>query len=219
MRVPSDANPDIQQAFRDIHAALRQLGRESLNVDYKGKRIINAGAAVSGSDYVTLEQLRRALNDATSQAAQQAVADAATSGTPTVVDDGKGSLGCSECGSDGHPTVTVKDVETAGKIVCGVAQEFPGLLAATADQPTRDANRDQLLDRMVWHLNLLGFPASRYGTVAGRPWILLFNTPDGTEYAYRVSSYETFETPFTAVMVFGGASPGTTVVVDAGIAD
>lgn len=139
--------------------------------------------------------------------------------TAPFTDTRQGNLGCTEAGADGHVAPgSALTVETAGQIICGTGNEYPALKAIAVDQPTRDANRDELLDRMVWHLNLAGFPAMRYGTVAGRPWILLFNIPGGIEVAYRVASYETFETPFTTVMVFGGSSLEI-VTPDAGIAD
>lgn len=52
MRVPQTAPADVQQAFRDVWDAMDGvLGAK--NLDLHGRRIINAGDAIDGSDYVT----------------------------------------------------------------------------------------------------------------------------------------------------------------------
>lgn len=55
---PVDASPEVQKAFQDVEDALNQL-LGALNVDLKGKRITNAGEAVSSGDYVTLGQAKK----------------------------------------------------------------------------------------------------------------------------------------------------------------
>lgn len=60
MKIPSTASPEVQQAFRELWAAVERLGGAQ-NVDLQGRRILNAGPAVSGTDYVTLDDLRSAL--------------------------------------------------------------------------------------------------------------------------------------------------------------
>lgn len=83
-------------------------------------------------------------------------------------DNGEGQSGCLACGVDGHPTPGLTlDNYTAGLIVCGVGQEFPALLLATANQPARDANSVELLERMIWHLQLYGYPAGRQRNPSG----------------------------------------------------
>jgi len=60
MRVPTTAPSDIQQALREVWAALDRLGvTGALNLDLKGKRTINAGDAIDQTDYVTKRQLAR----------------------------------------------------------------------------------------------------------------------------------------------------------------
>ena len=54
-RIPADATPATQQAFRELWAALDQI-RGALNIDLKGRRVINAGPAIAPNDYVTLDQ-------------------------------------------------------------------------------------------------------------------------------------------------------------------
>lgn len=59
-RVPSTLTlTDIQQSFRDLGAQLDAL--TSGNVDLSGRRIVNAGGAQGGQDYVTKVQLDAAL--------------------------------------------------------------------------------------------------------------------------------------------------------------
>jgi len=148
-------------------------------------------------------------------------------------DSGQGAYGCSVAGSNGDIAGDQTPI-TAGKIVCGVGNEYPALLAVTATQAARDANRDELLDRIVWHLNQAGYPCSRYPTVNGRPWTLLFDAkgPNGEpvrQYAYRVIDYAAgvvgatsppdHTNSYTTVMVFGGMTVGATTIPDAGIPD
>ena len=51
--IPGGLSPELQKLFRDIDAELRKVNG-SLNVDFKGRRIINAGKAVHPNDYVTV---------------------------------------------------------------------------------------------------------------------------------------------------------------------
>lgn len=131
-------------------------------------------------------------------------------------DGGEGDLGCGEAGSTGHVTAgSPLTRETVGKVVCGTGNEFPALLAIVVDQPTRDANRSELLGRMIWHLNLAGFPnVSRY---PGNPFTLLIDIA-GVQNAYRVTDYATFDVAMATCMVFGGTSSSPTSP-DAGIPD
>lgn len=59
MRVPTDATPDVQQAFRDVWAAIDKL--TSGNLDLKGRRVINAGQSEGVFDLVTKDELNQAL--------------------------------------------------------------------------------------------------------------------------------------------------------------
>lgn len=83
-------------------------------------------------------------------------------------DGGAGQDGCVNCGVDGHPASGLTlDNRTAGLIVCGTGNEFPALLAVTIDQPTRDANALELLERVIWHLQQYGFLAGRQRNPSG----------------------------------------------------
>ena len=58
MNIPASAAPDVQQAFRDVHAALDRLRAVgAVNIDLHGTRLMNAGDGVANADYVTLRQL------------------------------------------------------------------------------------------------------------------------------------------------------------------
>ena len=135
---------------------------------------------------------------------------------PPVTDNGQGALGCSQAAVNGHVTDPAS-LTVLGKIVCGTGLEFPALLAAVANQGIRDANRFELIGRMIWHINLNGGfqGASRY---PGNLFDILVCL-EGVQYAYRVTGYQTFETPMTTEMVFGGLTFGATCISDPGISD
>jgi hypothetical protein len=50
MKIPSNANPEIQGAFREVWDTLNRFNSKDINLN--GRRIINAGSAVEGSDYI-----------------------------------------------------------------------------------------------------------------------------------------------------------------------
>jgi hypothetical protein len=56
MRVPTSAQPEVQQSFRELWAAIDKL-QGPPNVDLSGRRMINAGNAQAPQDYVTLAQV------------------------------------------------------------------------------------------------------------------------------------------------------------------
>lgn len=55
--IPASTPPEIQQVLRDLHAKIDALGTTQ-NRDLSGTRLVNAGAAVDPSDYVTLQQVK-----------------------------------------------------------------------------------------------------------------------------------------------------------------
>jgi hypothetical protein len=116
-------------------------------------------------------------------------------------DNGQGELGCGSSGSTGHVTTgSPLTAETMGKIVCGTAKEFPALGLVVANQGIRDANRHELLGRMIWHLTLAGFTAAYY---PGNPFVLLIKAA-GTVYGYRVTDYANFDVQMFSLMLFLG---------------
>lgn len=82
-------------------------------------------------------------------------------------DDGQAGSGAATAISDPgtYPTgdlgAVPLDAYDAGLIIGGTANEYPLLLAPTIDLPTREANNEELLRRMIWHLNQAGFTAGR----------------------------------------------------------
>lgn len=189
-REPADASPAVRAAFREVHERLDRLGSsQAQNLNLRGQRHTNAGDAVDDTDYVTLRQLEQALGVVVQQQTAQAAAAGGADtggGTTDCTDDGTGQTGCELAGSNGHATGTLT-AELAGKIICGCGNEFPALLAPTADAATRDANITQLLSRMIWHLQLSGFVAGKQRNPSG----VISNNKltvqiDGGYYAYDV---------------------------------
>lgn len=82
-------------------------------------------------------------------------------------DGGGGNIGCAAAGATGHDTGGLLNAIRAGQIVCGTGNEFPALKNATADLATREANAEQLMLRMVWHLRNAGFTAGRQRNPSG----------------------------------------------------
>ena len=122
---------------------------------------------------------------------------------PTPTDDGQGAAGCSSAGSTGHITGTpTLDAFTAGQIVCGTANEFPSLLAATANQPARDANVLELLGRMIWHLQQAGFTAGKQKNPSGTISTDKLTVQIAGELrAYDTMSLTSFTVPLTTHMI------------------
>lgn len=88
-------------------------------------------------------------------------------GTPSA-DLGNIQSGFLSAGPTGHVTPgSPANFTTAGMIIRGTANEFPALLAPTVDLPTREANALQLLQRIIWHLNLAGITAGRQKNPSG----------------------------------------------------
>jgi hypothetical protein len=155
-------------------------------------------------------------------------------GTPTS-DGGLGMAGCDAAGANGDigPFTGIDlTVTNAGSVVCGVGAEYPALLVPCATRAIREANRDQILDRIVWHLGQAGFAAARYHTPGGLLYHVLFDAValDGAlplrQYAYRVLSYDPLPSEpwdpalvMTTTMSYGGQSPTLTTTPEAGIPD
>jgi hypothetical protein len=156
-------------------------------------------------------------------------------GSPTT-DGGLGMAGCDVAGATGDAvgpfTGLDLTVTNAGSVVCGVGNEFPALLVATATRAIRHTNRDELLDRIVWHLGQAGFAAARYHTTEGMLYHVLFDAValDGSlplrQYAYRVTSYDPDPAApwdpanvMTTLMSYGGQSAGLTTTPEPGIPD
>lgn len=162
---------------------------------------------------------------------QQAVAGAGLKD-----DHGLGAAGCAAAGATGDIgpfTGEDRTLTNVGKVICGVGTEWASLCVATATLAARQANADQMLDRIVWHLNQAGFAAARYPTPDGRPWHVLFDalSPDGEapvrQQSYRVISYypvppaawDPTDVMTVSTFSYGGQSPGVTTTPETGIPD
>lgn len=55
-KIPLNASPEVQEAFRQLWLEVDRLNGKN-NVDYHGKRVINAGDSVNPGDYVTNREL------------------------------------------------------------------------------------------------------------------------------------------------------------------
>lgn len=82
-------------------------------------------------------------------------------------DGGGGNIGCQAAGPTGHDSGGLLNPIRAGQIVCGTGHEFSALLNATPDLATRDANAQELVLRMIWHLKQAGFTAGRQKNPSG----------------------------------------------------
>jgi hypothetical protein len=136
-------------------------------------------------------------------------------------DDGYGSQGCSEALDDGHvPPGSPLTAVTAGMIVCGTGREYSALKAVTVDLPTRLTNAEELLRRMIWHLNLAGFTAGRQNNSSTGVRFSndkLTVSIDGVFRAYdTMGAYDDFTTPIQTRM--GQVFPAR-YVADAGVTD
>lgn len=76
MKIPSTASPEVQQAFRELWAAVAQLGG-SQNVDLRGRRLINAGPAIAPTDYATLADVVQRVKATTASTAASTTTDQA----------------------------------------------------------------------------------------------------------------------------------------------
>lgn len=84
MRIPSDASPEVQEAFRQIIDELDRLAG-SKNVDFRGRKIQNAGDPVFAKDLVTLGYLERLLDKKLSEPNNHRAAPGGGSGPVTPI--------------------------------------------------------------------------------------------------------------------------------------
>jgi hypothetical protein len=56
VKIPSDASPSVQQAFREVWQAFNSL--QGRDIDLKGRSVVNAGRALHGQETPTLAQVR-----------------------------------------------------------------------------------------------------------------------------------------------------------------
>lgn len=154
----------------------------------------------------TVDQHASAISSVRSaQAAANAGGPGDNTGGPgdTVDDGGEAGSGFSQAGSNGHVDAgSALTLATFGKIVGGTATEFPALTVATVDQPTREANALQLLERIIWHLNQAGFVAGRQQNPSGViSQDKLTVQVSGTWWAYDVFRGSSFTLPLEVQVI------------------
>lgn len=140
-------------------------------------------------------------------------------GTTPPGDQGDIQTGFYGAGPTGHVTAgSPPDFTTAGMVIRGTGNEFPALLAATVDLPTREANAEELLGRIIWHLQQAGIPAGRQRNPSGAiSKDKLTLQVVGGWYAYDVFlDFDAFADPM--VMIVHEVFPANTVA-DGGIPD
>jgi hypothetical protein len=192
--------------------------------------------SASNTQETQLHEVSQKANQALAEA-QLLRSEAASAADAALKDDhGLGMAGCAAAGATGDIgpfTGTDLTLENVGKVVCGVGTEWASLCVATATLAARQANADQLLDRIVWHLNQAGFAAARYPTPEGAPWHVLFDalSPDGDapvrQQSYRVISYyplppeawDPTDVMTVSMFSYGGQSRGVTTTPETGIPD
>jgi hypothetical protein len=213
--VPAIPDPPTQQTVRllwDRIYALEEL-LEQVTLDLE---------AATG----TIEDLIDQVEDL-DQVAHQALAQSGklvsdTAPTePEGVDDGLGAQGCAANNGTGHVAASEPlDPVTGGRIVCGTGVEFASLKAATVDLPTREANAEELVRRMIWHLQQKGFTAGRQRNPSGviSKDKLTFKVPGEPSYrAYDV--FIALDDYTTTLQTHMGQVFPADYVADAGIAD
>lgn len=132
-------------------------------------------------------------------------------------DGGATAAGVAAAAVDGHPAGAYDgSANRAGLIIGGVALEYPALVAATADQITRDANALELLLRIIYHLQLDGYVAGRQRNPSG----LLSNDKIALVEDGVLRAMDIFTGVYTGTLVVQAIqiSPAN-LVEDAGIAD
>lgn len=145
-------------------------------------------------------------------------------------DAGQGNAGWASAGPTGHVSPSApKNLFTVGQIVGGTAKEFSALLEPTVDGATRNANLDQLLRRIIWHLQRAGFTAGRNRNPSGATGIDNFTVMvDGFTRGYDIYPFTNFGPPITSGTFYLQAAttfmlplqPGeTTYLPDGGIPD
>jgi hypothetical protein len=126
--------------------------------------------------------------------------------------------GCATRGSTGHVnTGSPLNGVTVGQVICGTGDEFPSLLAAVASLAAREANNEELIGRMIWHLQRAGFAAGKQrnpSQAISKDKITV--RVNGVWYAFDVITGVDYTIPSSTqtLMVF----PADTVA-DGGIAD
>lgn len=211
------------QAFREVEKRLQALAdaAQALQISHDVLTTTVANLSTGQNQLTAAVQQSRAQGQRTATTVSGGGGGGTGGGGDSGTDNGQGAAGFNSAGPNGdigtgHPLTPL----TAGQVIGGTDNEFPALLAIAADQPTRMANNDQLLSRIIWHLTQAGFVASHY-TISSNPYVVVIDAlVDGLPAVYRVIGYENFDVPMVPVMVFAERSARLQPVVgEAGTPD
>jgi hypothetical protein len=197
------ADPPASQTLRllwdrihDLEERLQQT--ETLNTKLIATANSNTAAAAQAQ---TTANRAVALAQNPGDAAMSATSDPATP-LPGGGDGGAGATGCAAAGATGHDSGGPLNAVRAGQLICGTGNEFSALKNATATQAQRDANQEELLLRMIWHLKQGGFSAGRQqnpsGAISGDKLTVVV---DAVLRAYDVFPGVAFSAPLTTQML------------------
>jgi hypothetical protein len=83
MRVPPTLPPELQQALRELWSAMdRVMGPR--NIDFHGRKLLNAGASVAGREYITRAELDEILGVSAESTATSAAGGGGTTGPGSI---------------------------------------------------------------------------------------------------------------------------------------
>lgn len=159
-RIPATISAEIRQALEDIWLQLERLSGPN-NVDFHGRRIMNAGNAQADTDYTTLADVRNLILKFTGRGPRGAIigAERGTIGGGGGSGGGGGGGGGGGCAGRDEPTVGFPD---GFGIVESYAAANPGQLA---DSCIDDGGTWDFMDGVVAALQAVD---ERYGYNAQR---------------------------------------------------
>lgn len=158
------AQTSLRLLWDRVFSLEERLQAAEANVKLAGTTINTLNTQLASVEAIARQAFALAQTPATSPALP---GDPASGGDGPCDDDGQAGDGVNNAYGDGHPGVVPQTAFEFGRIIGGVANEYPLLLAPTPDLPTREAFIEELLLRMIWHLNEAGFTAGRQKNPSG----------------------------------------------------
>lgn len=158
------ASTSLRLLWDRVWALEERLQAAEANVRAEGVALNTLNTQLASVEAIARQAFALAQTPATSPALP---GDPASGGDAPCDDDGEAGRGVADAYGDGHPGVVPQTAYEFGRIVGGVANEYPLLLAPTADLPTREAFIEELQLRIIWHLNQAGFTAGRQKNPSG----------------------------------------------------
>lgn len=153
-------NATVRLLWDRIHELEGRLATQQTSIDAQATRITTTQTNVDAVARDARSAL--ALSQRPGQPADSETGGGGGGSTPPDGGDGGGaSEGCSGAGPSGHDSGGLLTPVRAGQIVCGTGQEWIALRNPTPDLATREAQAEELIRRMIWHLRLAGFTAGR----------------------------------------------------------